>query len=280
MNEHYCLYALTWADCPVKDFGPGVDPRFAVELVRYGQLAALTSRVGFDQFDLTKLQEGSADLPWLSKVAVRHNEIIGAAARHLPVLPMQLGIFFASRSSLIAKLTPYEANAAEFLRRLADRQEWAVKLYVDEDRAEQALRADLASPSPRAALPGETARGRGGTQYLAAKGLRLERRRQVDAVVRQAALSVEGSLESLADAWQRLRLLPTALTNRKEKMVWNGAFLLPKSTINSFQTVCESLSSELASKGLIIETTGPWPPYHFCSSFEPHREHTPCPSNC
>ena len=75
----------------------------------------------------------------MSKVAVRHNEIIGAVARHLPVLPMRLGIFFASRSSLIARLTPYEADTAEFLRRLVDRQEWAVKIYFDEGRAEKAV---------------------------------------------------------------------------------------------------------------------------------------------
>ncbi len=132
MDEHYCLYALTRADCPANGFGPGVDSRFPVELVRYGRLAAVTSRVGLDQFDLAKLQEGTADFPWLSKVAVRHNEIIVAVARNLPVLPMRMGIFFTSRSSLIAKLAPYEANTAEFLRRIEDRQEWAVKIYVEQ----------------------------------------------------------------------------------------------------------------------------------------------------
>ena len=63
MDEHYCLYALTWADCPMNGIGPGVDPRFPVELVRYGRLAAVASRVGLDQFDLAKLQEGTADFP-------------------------------------------------------------------------------------------------------------------------------------------------------------------------------------------------------------------------
>ena len=97
MDEHYYLYALTWADCPAEGFGPGVDPRFAVELIRYGQLAALTSRVGLDQFDLAKLQEGTADLPWLSKVAVRHNEIIGALARQCARAALATGHLLRSR---------------------------------------------------------------------------------------------------------------------------------------------------------------------------------------
>ena len=165
-------------------FGPGVDPRFPVELIRCGRLAALTSRVGLDQFDLAKLQEGTADLPWLSKVAVRHNEIIAAVARHLPVLPMRLGIFFASRSSLIAKLAPYEAEAAEFLRRLEDRQEWAVKIYVDEDRAETAI---LGNPAGLTGGPHG-----GGTQYLLAKGQRIARRRQVQDHGRTSGLDRRG----------------------------------------------------------------------------------------
>ena len=232
-----------------------------------------------DQFDLAKLQEGTADFPWLSKVAVRHNEIIAAAARHLPVLPMRLGIFFASRSSLIARLAPYEANAAEFLRRIEDRQEWAVKIYVDEDRAEKAgLRQS--SRQSCLALTAASARAGGGTQYLLAKGLRVDRRRQVQATVGQAVLTVEARLQGITDSWHRLRPLPATLTNRPEKMVWNGAFLLSRSAIRSFQAACEQLGSELAPKGLIVELTGPWPPYHFCPSFEPQDEDSPCRCTC
>ena len=321
MDEHYCLYALTRADCPTNGFGPGVDPRFPVELVRYGRLAAVTSRVGLDQFDLAKLQEGTADLPWLSKVAVRHNEIVVAVARNLPVLPMRMGIFFASRSSLIAKLVPYEANTVEFLRRIEDQQEWAVKIYVDEDRAEKAILANATParpPAPSAAyLParpygridpllekmnvadvtkdlGHTGRGTernprpldgpahsgGGTQYLAAKGMHVQRRQQVHAMVRQAVLTVEARLQGFADSLQRLRLLPTTLTNRPEKMVWNGAFLLSRSAIRSFHAACEQLRIELTPTGVNFELTGPWPPYHFCPSFESQDENSPCHCTC
>ena len=59
--------------------GPESIRDFPAELIRYGQLAALASRVGWDDRDLAKLQQGSADLAWVSKVAVRHHEIIGSA---------------------------------------------------------------------------------------------------------------------------------------------------------------------------------------------------------
>jgi hypothetical protein len=287
MDERYYLYALTWADCPQEGFGPGVDPRFPAELIRCGRLAALTSRVGWDDRDLAKLQEGSADPAWVSKVAVRHHEVVETLARHWSVLPMRLGTLFRSRSSLIAKLAPCEAKAAEFLRRLEDRQEWAAKLYVaaasETIATERTVgRAERAPPfvaanssggarSARPTLPyrNPSPRGGDGAEYLAAQVERARRRRQSEAVIRRAIVTVEARLQRMADSWQRLAPLPTALTHRADKMVWNGALLLASSAIAAFQTACGQLGSELAPEGLLLEVTGPWPPYHFAPSLEP-----------
>ena len=81
-NEHYYQYAFSQTDCRVRDAGPGVDPRFEIELVCSGPIAAVASRVGLDQFDVEKLQGKTAeDVSWLNQVAVRHNDIIRKAAQ-------------------------------------------------------------------------------------------------------------------------------------------------------------------------------------------------------
>jgi hypothetical protein len=284
MDESYYLYALTWAGCRLEGAGPGVDPRFPTELVRYGQLAALASRVAWDDRDLAKLQEGSADPAWVSTVALRHHEIIAALARHWSVLPMRLGTLFRSRSSMIAKLADCEANAARFLQRLEQRQEWAVKLYLAADGQQRqgtphapregVLHAECEGlrhaerEGLRHAERDEYGRG---TQYLAAKGQQAARRHQSEAVVRQAIATVETRLQGVADSWQRLAPLSTALTHRAEKMVWNGALLLAKSAVAAFQTACGQLASQLAPAGLLLEATGPWPPYHFAPSLDPSQ---------
>ena len=133
MNESYYLYALTWADCLPEGLGPGVDPRFPAELIRYGQLAALASRVGWDDRDLARLQQGSADLAWMSSVALRHHEIVGTLARHAPLLPMRTGT--------PVPLPRFLDRQAVFLRSQRGRvpagpgrpAEWAVKLYLAAD---------------------------------------------------------------------------------------------------------------------------------------------------
>ena len=101
MDDPYYLYALTRAgavpQAEERRLGPGIDPRYPVALIPYGRLAALVSRVGLDVFDIEKLQEGTAELQWLSQIAVRHHEIIAALARRAAVLPMRLGVLFESR---------------------------------------------------------------------------------------------------------------------------------------------------------------------------------------
>jgi hypothetical protein len=47
-------------------------------------------------------------------------------------------------------------------------------------------------------------------------------------------------------------------------MVWNAAFLLSRSARDAFQAACGRLRSEWAPQGVILESSGPWPPYHFC----------------
>jgi hypothetical protein len=97
----------------------------------------------------------------------------------------------------------------------------------------------------------------------------------VEAVVKQAVSDVETRLKEIADTWCRLRPLPRGLTNRPEKMIWNAAFLLPRSTVALFQAAAQRLGSRWAAKGLSIEATGPWPAYHFCPSLETEHESVP-----
>ena len=267
--KHYYLYAMTWADCPWPDSGPGVDPRFAVELVPCAQLAAVASRVGLDQFDLTKLEDGTADIRQLTEVAVRHNEIVSLVAKDRPVLPARLGTLFQSRPSLAAKLASCEEGVASFLRRLGDRKEWAVKVYLDEDAAEGALAESPPGDDPSAKqFDGSGSCAGEGAQYLAARRLQKDRRRCVQSTVGREVSAIDAHMRSFTDSWHRLPPLPGALTGRPEKMVWNGALLLPSASLRPFLTDCERLRSDLAPKGLILEVTGPWPPYHFCPSLE------------
>ena len=220
--------------------------------------------MGLDCFDPAKLEAGAAEAKWLGEMAIRHNSIVGEAAGHGPVLPMQLGVIFQSRASLLDRLVRRETAVAEFLRWLGDRREWAVKVYLDEPLAERSLLpADPATagpsdrPGPPHAAPGQ------GTRYLAARRLHQARSGQLQAAVRQELSALGEALQAGAETWRLLPPLPRGLVDRSQKMVWNAAFLLDRCNEDSFHAACQRLRGELAPKGLLLETSGPWPAYHF-----------------
>jgi hypothetical protein len=235
MDEHCYLYALGGAACRLRELGPGVDPRFPVELLRGGRLAAVLSVVGLDRFELSKLQSETVDIPWLSQVAVRHNQIVLQAAQDSPLLPLRLGTVFSSRESLLGAMTRCETVVVDFLGQLGDREEWSAKAYLPGDRPPErscAFRPPLPAPAGGAGA---------GAQYLAQKRDQQQQQRAREQQLQEQIRTVEAALASRADRCCRVRILSAGLTGRKEKMVWNAAFLLPRRAKSEWLAAVEEL---------------------------------------
>jgi hypothetical protein len=261
MNDRlYYQYAFTQSDCPVAEIGSGVDPRFPVELIRDSPIAAVASRIGPDQFDLTRLQgESPEDIEWLGRVAARHNEIICQAAQSSAVLPLRMGTVFNSRDSLQAALGCHRATVAEFLRQLADRQEWGIKLYQGKSCVKK---------KAKPVAPLNPAAEKSGSAYLARRKSELHSQREFRTDIQQTIQAVERRLAEQADQHCRIRSLPRNLTGRDEEMIFNAAFLLPSSMLKKWTETAEGLKHEVKRKGLLLERSGPWPSYHFCPNLE------------
>ena len=71
-----------------------------------------------------------------------------------------------------------------------------------------------------------------------------------------------------AEHYCRIRNLPSDLTGRTEEMVFNAAFLLPASVQAGWLATVRNVGLDVRNKGLMLEVSGPWPPYHFCPSLE------------
>jgi hypothetical protein len=261
MNDgYYYQYAFAQADCCVVEIGLGVDSRFPVELIRDGSIAAVASSIGLDQFDLARLQgESPEDIEWLGQVAARHNEIICRAAQSSAVLPLRMGTVFNSRDSLQAALGRHRATVAEFLRQLADHQEWGIKLYQNKSCVKE---------KAKTAAPLDPTAEKSGSAYLARKKAELNSQHECRTDIRQTIQTMEQRLKEHADQYCRIRPLPRNLTGREEEMVFNAAFLLFSSTLERWRETAEDIKHEVRGKGLLLEWSGPWPPYHFCPSLE------------
>ena len=273
----YCQYAFAAPHCRVQEIGPGVDPQYAVELLCEGPIAGLISRVSLEQFAPERLAGQTAeDIQWLGKIAARHNDIICQAARTSAVLPLRLGTLFRSRESLRATLVRCQAVVAKQLEQLGNRQEWGVKLYLERRNLESIPAEKGAQTGTVPLFPGRTdvppphfAGPQAGTAYLAAKKAERDSRRELRAGMQQTVQNVERCLADKAEHYCRVANLPSGLTGHEEEMVFNAAFLLGSATQGSWLATVEQVAQDIQSKGLALEVSGPWPPYHFCPTLEP-----------
>ncbi|MBI2200221.1 MAG: GvpL/GvpF family gas vesicle protein, partial [Candidatus Rokubacteria bacterium] len=51
--------------------------------------------------------------------------------------------------------------------------------------------------------------------------------------------------------------------------ILNWAFLVPRSRVDDFRARIQRINAEHAPHGLVLDLSGPWPPYSFCPSLEP-----------
>jgi hypothetical protein len=260
---HYYQYAFAQSDCRVQAACPGVDPRFEVELLCEGPIAAAVSRVGLDQFDPSRL-EGTTpeDVAWLSQIATRHNDIICQLAKDGAVLPLRMGAIFRSRESLKAMLNRCQRTVAGFLQQFGNRQEWGVKLFWNKPCSET-MEAHRGPPAPHCVAP-----ARSGKEYLRHKKVEIDTRRATRAEVQHTIHVVEQRLAGEAEEYCRVRVLPTSLTGRGEKMLYNAAFLLASSAHDRWLEAIRRVRQEVCHNDLLLQVSGPWPPYHFCPSLE------------
>jgi hypothetical protein len=176
------------------------------------------------------------------------------------VLPVRFGTVFSSGRVLEKFLADRSGEVARILDRLSDKEEWAVKGYVDLARAKEWLVAsDPVLAEQRRLLP-------------EAPGARYFHQKRLDARAEEAARlwrrKVAGQVGALlaphaVDACP-LRPQPRNLTGRDAEMIFSAAYLLLRSDIDTFRKQVAAVGAGCAEQGLTLEVSGPWPPYNFC----------------
>jgi hypothetical protein len=242
MPDGVWLYGAMDGDAASPPGGRGVDRAHAVELVRHAGLAAVTSRVGLDEFGEDALQVSLEDLGKLEALARAHERVLDDALRGGAVVPFRICTIYESDERVREMLAREREHLAGALARLRGKAEWGVKAY-----------APAASASPAAAP-------RSGAGYLARK--RAERdsaqvaHERLDATVE----SVHERLRAAAAAAIVSPAQDRRLSGHADEMVLNAAYLVADADIAAFRALVAELTADY---GVPLELTGPWPAYHF-----------------
>lgn len=229
-------YAFVRANADVPAGLTGIGPRRSpVRLVRRRRLALLVSDVETEQ--LRDLVRGDVDEQ--SELAVRareHDHVVRAVAALGPVLPFRFGTVLPDADAVDRLLAGRHDAAVAALAHVAGRQEWGIRL--------RARRPTGDAPADRSS----------GTSYLASRGRRLhdiDRRRDSQ---RDSADAIRADLVGWgADVVDR----PGG------DAVLDVAVLVADQARDAFLRHVAQLAGQAADAGLLLDTTGPWPPYSF-----------------
>ncbi len=286
----------------------GIDGLSPVESLEVNGITAVFCEVALEEFRAAVAAEDGVDPAWLLPRACRHEQVIDAVlARSSPspqplspaagergrmnqssgtscplspaagekgrgegaVLPIRFGAVFSSRQALERLLTERWTDIARCLDAVSGKEEWSVKAFVDVERAsEWFVDNDPALAERRQQLPASQ-----GARYLQEKRFRADVRKQIQSWSRTIAEQLREELHSLAEEVRPLKL--TQGTYPGKEIVFHSAVLIASSSVAHFQEQLELLQARYAEQGVILDGSGPWPPYSFCPSLEDSDE-TPC----
>lgn len=224
-------------------------------------LYAIVGKVKESEFGIENLKKNLANLEWIKTKASIHEKIIEEIMGHACVIPFKFGTIFNTEGSLKAMLNEHAGEFKTNLKNLEGKEEWGVKIYCNIEwlknfiikNDEEILKIDkeINSSSPGKAF------------FLKKKKEDLLNAAVNKKINEYGQISFkrlsEQSLQSRIN-----KLLPKEVTERKDDMILNAAFLLNKNRVNIFIGTVEALKAQYNTSGLFFDCTGPWPPYNFC----------------
>jgi hypothetical protein len=197
-----------------------------------------------------RIEAGLRDLGWVSRCAVAHEAVVEHVGRSgAAVAPMKMFTLFADDARAVAHVTRLRKKIDALLARVAGRQEWGLRVTLDERRA----LARMTSPDGG----GPTS----GTAFLLRKKEQKDAAQRLAAQARVEADRIFDHLAAHADDARRRR--PTADT--AGRLLLEAVFLVQTAGARRFRSEVARQARALATDGYDLGLSGPWPPYSFVS---------------
>ncbi|MFA5110149.1 MAG: GvpL/GvpF family gas vesicle protein [Desulfobaccales bacterium] len=252
------LYCLAWSDGLETVEVAGLNGHQPPLLTRIGEIAAIWSPVLLAEFCGPDAASRLQDLDWVGPRACRHEAVVESVMRRSPVLPLRFGTIFSSWGRLERVLLDHHEAIARFLTRVANQEEWAVKGLLDRPMAKQEFYSrkqavegeQLASLSP-------------GRRYFLESRLRSEAEQELGRWLNTVCHNLLSELRNFVADLRERQVRPVAGEGQYQEMIFNWAFMVPKDTVPDFKSRIEAVGARLARTGLVLDCSGPWPPYSF-----------------
>lgn len=220
---------------------PGIDGVSAVTAIPCGDFLCWACDVDHANF-AQELERNFENLEWLALYSVRHQQVVGEIAAQITIVPARFGTIFSGEEALQKNVTAREAALKKVFDRIADADEWGVKVFAEKK------------------APAKVAEARSGKDYL----------KQKAAQIRQRPERNDPELQEFADALEKVASDAAAsgkVSGTQPSLVWQATFLVPRSRRKQWDKVLAEFVERWDALRR-IEVNGPWPPYSFVSDAE------------
>lgn len=263
MNKGFYLYCIR-AKTNHKFSAEGIDggETFAIP---YQDLEAIVSEVSLEEFGSEEIQKrAQEDLKWIKEKAQLHERVVEQAMKEgnkiLSIIPMKFGTIFKSKEKLENTLKKYYSKFKKTLKNLTGKQEWGVKIYLDQKAFEKEVKkiSPVIQEKEKeiASLPE-------GMAYFLEKQIEEAVSKEADKALGKYIEDFFESAKKYAEAGIKGKILERELTGKSLPMVLNAIFLISEKSLKDFIKEINNLNKEFKNKGFTFEYSGPWPAYNF-----------------
>jgi hypothetical protein len=241
----------------------GIDDIFPVWQWRFKDVTAVVSKILVEDFTGPAAESRLNSLSWVGPRACRHQEVVEQVMRYSPVLPTRFGTIFTSFKSLEKVLEIRHGTISQFLDRLTDKDEWSVKGLMDMVKAKKRV-LDLIFAREVERLSSMSP----GMRYFQEQRIQSNAGKEIHGWLKEICKKIADDLNRYAMDFCELKVFSRAATGIDMDIVLNWAFLVSRKTTEDFRARIEQTNADNEQQGLVLQLSGPWPPYSFCPSFE------------
>ena len=260
-KELLYLYCVAGKAPDLQEGGDRLEKPF---FVRHEGLYAVAGRVSSGEFNEENLKKNLGDLDWVKTRVITHERILEAVMEDSCVVPFKFATLFNSEDNLKNMLARNAPLLKETLRKLEGHEEWGVKIYCDMG----ILRASLAGDKEILKIDEEITPAAPGKAFILGKKKEARLNLMLTAKINECGQASFDRLRALSARARINKLLPEEVTEKKEDMILNAAFLIGKNKVKAFIETVGGFKAQQESSGLSFDCTGPWPPYNFCDFAE------------
>ena len=203
-----------------------------------------------DRYSEAAINSGLANLDWVSRVAVAHEAVVESFIAATAILPMKLFTIFTSDDRALDHMRAQRPRMAALVKRVANHQEWGIRVVLDRTGASAAL------PAKKPA-----ARDGNGVSYLARKKAQRDSSRELASRARETVAVLFDRLAARSSDAKRRGA--SELPAQGGPLLLDAAFLVPRPRGAAFSALAARESKTLARQGYGLTVSGPWPPYTF-----------------